>query len=91
MTISKKPYRCEPEIEGRVIKQFMPFNYLGMKVTTDGRLIEEIQIQTKSSESSRMPEKNDYFEINICKWSVKFRQIPDWQKNKKHRIQKEKE
>ena len=45
MVIAKNPIRCKLELEGKIIEQVMNFTYLGVKITSDGNLQDEVDTQ----------------------------------------------
>ncbi|KAI4476057.1 hypothetical protein M0802_014934 [Mischocyttarus mexicanus] len=47
LTISKEPIRCKLETNGRIIKQTMTFNYLGVEITSHRDLYRETTNQVR--------------------------------------------
>ena len=49
MTTSKEPLRCKLEIDGRMVEQFMKFNYLGVNIVSSGNLAKGIKTQAQKA------------------------------------------
>ena len=50
MTTSKEPLRCKLEIDGRMVEQFMKFNYLGVNIASSRNLVKEIKTKAQKQQ-----------------------------------------
>ena len=47
MTTSKEPISCKFEIDGKIVKQVMEFNHLGVNIISSGNLVKKLKPKLK--------------------------------------------
>jgi hypothetical protein len=54
MTISMEPIGCKLKIDGRIVEQYVNFNYFGVNITSSGNLVNKLKHKLKISKSDWM-------------------------------------